>query len=1050
MKTKTKSKRRSSLSSSSTSTSKMKNGRLFWQQKNQSNISLKQLDETTQNGHIPIDKNQLRNWGLSEPIIQYYARKGISRFFDWQIDCLQLPGVLEQQKNLVYSAPTSAGKTMVSDILLFKTLLDRRKKAIIILPFVSISMEKVQNLKQVFRRLGLRIDSFAGQTNPRGGLKRVDAAVCTIEKANNMINRLIEERTISDIGLIIVDELHMIGDQSRGYILELLLSKLMHMKSNPLACNADDNIDLHQLQIVGMSATIPNLNDIAKWLNAELFITDYRPVPLDEHVVVGNEILKISSNQNQNLADTQFNSCASTAIASLGGNNRQEVECQPLKTIDLNQLKLSTTTMSHSLIYLAIETLAQGFSTLIFCPTRSMCESMAKTIAANIFNIGQKERIPQNDFESFIRERIHSDQILSYKRLVSLIETLKRSTSSSSSGGFDPNLERVLRFGCAFHHAGMTMEERGTVEQGFRDGTLRILCCTTTLSAGVNLPARRVMITSPFDYANNLLPVGNYRQMIGRAGRKGIDILGESFLFCSDKDIRLARRLLSAEILPIKSNLVTVKKSNNNNKTNTSCSTSSTNSDQNITKKSQWQPIINDQLLRAVLEVIANEMVKNINDISGYLGCTFFRNCPLNLFGSQQQQQQSQTEENEEIINESIRLVLDRLKQFEFIYIESPDNGDSRIVCTDLGRAVISSGVSPTDGQFIYEELKRFRTKLSLLTDLHLVYQTTPVYIVNQLPDIDWRHYLNLYERWDKNTKFISQMIGISEHFLCIQVSMSGLMKQTTSNESLIHRRFYASLALFDLIEEIPMWKVQQKYNLDKGTLQSLQQQASTFAGMLSTFCQRLNWKTLAKLFDEFQPRLSFGVQLDLIDLVRLPCVNSMIARQLFNKGYEDISSLINLKPKDIELALITSKDLIPDDSSNVDPNEVKIFLSTLDQTITITELSKMIIKEARMLTEKEIGQKISFEDEIESGSTVNSPVNLVVDQQPEQPEEQEEEPALSTEPSKMERSNESIDNSIESTNNKRIKTDIDLSSINHHHDDNDYMIKEVPIIQEG
>ncbi|OTF74570.1 DNA polymerase theta-like protein [Euroglyphus maynei] len=839
---------------------------------------------------MPIDKNQLQNWGLNEKILNYYGRKGISRFFDWQVECLELPGVLMDQKNLVYSAPTSA---------------ERRKKAIIILPFVSITVEKVQNLKQVFRRLGLRIDSFAGQTNPRGGLQRVDAAVCTIEKANNMINRLIEERKIADIGLIIVDELHMIGDTSRGYILELLLSKLMHMKSNPLA----EDLDISQLQIVGMSATIPNLKDIAKWLDAELFITDYRPVPLDEHVVVGNEILKVSTNSTQ--PNTQFNSCES--VLSLRNNGNEEIECTPMKTIDCNQLKLNTT-MFYPLIYMAIETLAQGFSTLIFCPTRSLCESMAKNIASNIFSIGQKERVPQNDFERYLRERIHSDQILSYQKLVSIIKTLKRSSS-----GFDTNLERVMRFGCAFHHAGMTMEERGTVEQGFRDGTLRILCCTTTLSAGVNLPARRVMITSPLDYANNLLAVGNYRQMIGRAGRKGIDTLGESFLFCTDKDVRMARRLITAEMRPIKSNLLTIQKSKNNTA---------------ASSNTKWQPVINDQLLRAVLEVIANEMVKNIDDIVVYLGCTFFQNCPLNLMmGSQQQE--TQADINEEIINECLRLVLDKLKTYEFIFIQSSSEennnnnetimGNSRIVVTDLGRAVISSGVSPTDGQFIYEELKRFRTKATLLNDLHLTYQTTPVYVVNQLPDIDWRHYLNLSERWDSNTKYIAQTIGIN-----------------------------------------------------------------------------------------------------LIDLVRLPCMNSMIARQLHRKGYVDISSLIHLKPKEIELALVTSKDLIPD--GNDDPNEARIYLSTIDQTITISELSKMIIKEARWLTENEIGQKISFNDELESGSTVNSPASIVDQQEQENREESAASP--------MERSNASID-SMKSDSNKRMKIDSSLPS-------QDYV--EVPI----
>lgn len=137
-----------------------------------------------------MDKLKLTSWGFPDKIVDFYRRKGIHEFFEWQVKCLDLPGVLDG-RNLVYSAPTSAGKTMVSDVLLYKALLERKKKAIIILPFVSIAVEKVNSMKQLLRRIGVRIDSFAGNSNPRGGFDQVDVAVCTIEKANNMINRFV-------------------------------------------------------------------------------------------------------------------------------------------------------------------------------------------------------------------------------------------------------------------------------------------------------------------------------------------------------------------------------------------------------------------------------------------------------------------------------------------------------------------------------------------------------------------------------------------------------------------------------------------------------------------------------------------------------------------------------------------------------------------------------------------------------------------------------------------------------------------------------------------
>ena len=133
--------------------------------------------------------NNLSSWELPEKIVEDFNQKGIVELFPWQVECLSKPGVFDYGRNLVFSAPTSAGKTLVSDILLFKNVLQRKKKTIVILPFVSITQEKVQSVKHLYRKIGIRIDSFTGCSNPQGGLDQVDVAICTIEKANNIINR---------------------------------------------------------------------------------------------------------------------------------------------------------------------------------------------------------------------------------------------------------------------------------------------------------------------------------------------------------------------------------------------------------------------------------------------------------------------------------------------------------------------------------------------------------------------------------------------------------------------------------------------------------------------------------------------------------------------------------------------------------------------------------------------------------------------------------------------------------------------------------------------
>jgi replicative superfamily II helicase/DNA polymerase I-like protein with 3'-5' exonuclease and polymerase domains len=708
-----------------------------------------------------------------------YASEGVAELYPWQIECLEQGEVLKGQ-NLVYSAPTSSGKSLVAEILMLRKILQSKKRAIVILPFVSVVAEKTNFMKRVYSPLGLFIEGYyankGGHTLFDHEEDELNIAVCTIEKANNLLNRSVEDGTIKDFGIVIIDEIHMMGDSSRGYILELLVTKLLYLR-------------IDHLQIIGLSATLPNIDIFSVWLNASVFVTNYRPVPLVEYVKVGGALYDKSMNKVRNLATPMFPS-----------ND------------------------SDQLVDLCCETLSGGHSVLIFCASKRLTE---------VFCVSLSNLLP--DSVAYPEHKAHSapGSLSSNRNL--LLAHLKR-----TPGGLDPTLEKGILKGIAYHHAGLTVEEREIIEQGFRSGVISILLATSTLAAGVNLPARRVIFQSPF-IGIEPLDAARYQQMSGRAGRKGIDDLGESILICKPNLLPQIKTMILSDLPPLESCLVQSRRG----------------------------------MIRPLMDVIANGVVETVQDVERYIMSTLFA------------KQKHYTE-----VHQVSKAALRFLEENDFV---EWNELKQKFIPTKLGKATVASSLSPEEGLVVFQELNKARQNIVLDTELHLVYQVTPIYH-NITPD--WGLYLSIYSSLPESSIRVSTLIGISEGFI---ISASTRRPKSTTPEYAIHTRFFASLILFDLIHEISINSVANYYQIPRGHIQTLQSNASTFSGMVHAFCSQLKWWGMEALIAQFTDRLSFGVEPDIIPLAQIPHVKGHRARVLYRHGFKTVASIAAAVPEQIE-----------------------------------------------------------------------------------------------------------------------------------------------------
>lgn len=734
------------------------------------------------------------------------------------MECLQTDGVLDG-RNLVYCASTSAGKSLVAELLMLRRVLSTGKKALLVLPYVTLCSEKANHLQALLQPLGKQVRGFYGTQGGSSLPQDTSVAVCTIEKANSLVNKLLEEGRLSEISMIVIDELHMVGDKDRGYLLELLLTKLRYAAgcgdlTSDFSAEGWTNSNIKwstELQIVGMSATMPNVSEVAKWLQAALYQTEFRPIPLEEFMKVGNTIFDKSMEIVRMIRDD----------ADLGGKDPDHI------------------------IELCHEVVSEGHSVLVFCSSRKGCETSARHIAKHLppFSVIKKNSDGPEDGNAAVEE-------------------LRR-----CSAGLDPVLADTVPAGVAYHHAGLTAEEKDVIETCFKSGVVRVLVATSTLAAGVNLPARRVIFRQP-KIGRDFVDTTRYRQMAGRAGRAGIDTKGESILICKPEEAKRIMEMMKQDCKALQSCLADDK----------------------------------NGMMRALLEVVASGMVKTAADVQRYVRCTL-----LNA-----------TQPFEEVV----KAAQDSLRWLCHKHLVEWDKNAEIYNITPLGRAAFSSSLSPEESLVVFEDLAKAREGFVLASDLHLIYEVTPTY-VDLEPD--WGVFYQRYMELSPIDQAVGSRVGVLEAFLLRMAHGAPILQHRTGVRSRggkdvkgkvsplaqksrwkspngaqlpvdqllrICKRFHVALILSYLVQEVPMMEICERFKVQKGVVQGLQESAGRFAGMVAAFCERLGWSDMGTLVDKFQKRVSFGVKSEIVELTEIPFVKAARARALFKAGLKSIHAV--------------------------------------------------------------------------------------------------------------------------------------------------------------
>ncbi|CAN7273115.1 DEAD/DEAH box helicase [Microbacterium sp. LjRoot45] len=453
----------------------------------------------------------------------------------FDLDPFQIAGchALEAGRSVLVAAPTGAGKTIVGEFAIHLAMQEPGEKAFYTTPMKALSNQKFRELQDVYGES--EVGLLTGDTNINGGARIV---VMTTEVLRNMLYA--DSPALRGLRYVVMDEVHYLADRFRGAVWEEVIIHL------PPA-----------VRLVSLSATVSNAEEFGDWLDTvrgdtEVIVSETRPVPLEQHVLVRGDLLPLFDDR-AGIATAQVNQ-ELMRIRSVKGanfdNNRRVQEFRssggyeaqrrrpnkggrrPVRSANVQRIERIDRPQ-------VVELLGRAnlLPAIFFIFSRAGCDGAVQQVRRAGVRLTSREE--RDEVRQIVDERTRTipDEDLA---VLGFWE-------------WRDNLER----GVAAHHAGLLPAFKEIVEELFQRKLVKVVFATETLALGINMPARTVVLEKLEKFngeARVAITAGEYTQLTGRAGRRGIDVEGHAVIqWTEGLDPQAVAALASRRTYPLNS-----------------------------------------------------------------------------------------------------------------------------------------------------------------------------------------------------------------------------------------------------------------------------------------------------------------------------------------------------------------------------------------------------------------------------------------------------------------------------------------------------------------